>query len=68
MLETFCFTVVKWCVSKKFELIELLDAESNEIEELKNDHCRFGIDRIIEALEAHMWPNIIMKGNLHFVK
>lgn len=23
-----------------------------------------GVERIIEALEAHMWPNMVMKGML----
>ena len=25
-----------------------------------------GTERIIEALEAHLWPNMVMKGMLQF--
>ncbi|XP_031827357.1 alpha- and gamma-adaptin-binding protein p34 [Nomia melanderi] len=53
--------VIKWCLQRKFELIELnkpdTDASESDVE-----HNKYGIDRMIEALHAHMWPNMIMKG------
>lgn len=54
--------MIKWCLQKKFELIELnkpdIDAEAD------SEHNKYGIERIIEALHAHMWPNMILKGFL----
>ncbi|XP_054001225.1 alpha- and gamma-adaptin-binding protein p34-like [Hylaeus anthracinus] len=53
--------VIQWCLQKKFELIELnrpdQDASDSDFE-----HNKHGIERIVEALHAHMWPNMILKG------
>lgn len=55
--------VVKWCLHKKFEFIELNRSdEALDISEADFEHNKYGIDRIIEALHAHMWPNMILKG------
>ncbi|XP_058800624.1 alpha- and gamma-adaptin-binding protein p34-like [Phymastichus coffea] len=51
---------VEWCAQKKCELIEL---DAKEIMELEEDQSKYGIERIIEALETHMWPNINMKDS-----
>ncbi|XP_035725095.1 alpha- and gamma-adaptin-binding protein p34-like isoform X1 [Vespa mandarinia] len=53
--------VIAWCINKKFELVEL---QQNSIEKLECDseHNTYGIERIIEALHAHTWPNIVLKG------
>ncbi|XP_066583996.1 alpha- and gamma-adaptin-binding protein p34-like [Prorops nasuta] len=57
--------VMTWCLQRNFELIEM---ENTEIEN-NIDHdleCnKYGIDRIVEALHAHMWPNMILKGQEH---
>lgn len=29
-----------------------------------DDQSKYGIDRIVECLETHMWPNMTMKGKL----
>ena len=57
--------MIRWCTFYKFELIELLPSDSIEVMDFDEDHNKYGIDRIIEALEAHVWPNIIMKGLLN---
>lgn len=51
---------IEWCLEKGFELIELypgpLITDQNIIEE------KVGVDRVIEALQAHTWPNLVMKS------
>jgi hypothetical protein len=37
-----------------------------EIMELEEDQSKYGIERIIEALETHMWPNINLKS-CHYI-
>ncbi|XP_076753629.1 alpha- and gamma-adaptin-binding protein p34 isoform X1 [Xylocopa sonorina] len=53
--------VIKWCLQNRFELIELNrpDIDASEADPENN---KYGIERIIEALHAHMWPNMILKG------
>ncbi|CAL7952132.1 unnamed protein product [Xylocopa violacea] len=53
--------VIKWCLQNRFELIELNrpDVDASEADPENN---KYGIERIIEALHAHMWPNMILKG------
>ncbi|XP_076162936.1 alpha- and gamma-adaptin-binding protein p34 [Ptiloglossa arizonensis] len=53
--------VIKWCLQKKFELIEL-NRPDTDASEADLEHNKYGIERIIEALHAHMWPNMILKG------
>lgn len=57
---------LEWCALKKFELIELDQSNSNQNMDFEDDddQSKHGIDRIIECLETHMWPNMSMKGNL----
>ncbi|KAL0130414.1 hypothetical protein PUN28_002236 [Cardiocondyla obscurior] len=50
--------VLNWCVHNKFELVELEPMGDPECDEEGN---KYGIERIIEALHAHMWPNIVLK-------
>lgn len=59
-----CFLVMEWCTQKHFELIELECSDLSELEDLETEHNTFGISRIIEALHAHRWPNISLKGLL----
>ncbi|XP_076240773.1 alpha- and gamma-adaptin-binding protein p34 [Calliopsis andreniformis] len=51
--------VIKWCLQKKFELIELNRPE--DASEADSEHNKYGTERIIEALHAHMWPNMTLK-------
>lgn len=51
--------VLNWCVQNKFELVELDQTGDSESDIEGN---KYGIDRIIEALHAHTWPNIVLKG------
>ncbi|XP_043249392.1 alpha- and gamma-adaptin-binding protein p34-like [Colletes gigas] len=53
--------VIKWCLQKKFELIEL-NRPDTDVSEADLEHNKYGIERIIEALHAHTWPNMILKG------
>ncbi|XP_043519749.1 alpha- and gamma-adaptin-binding protein p34-like [Frieseomelitta varia] len=53
--------VIKWCLQNKFELIEL-NRPDVDASEADSENNKYGIERIIEALHAHMWPNMILKG------
>ncbi|KZC10765.1 Alpha- and gamma-adaptin-binding protein p34, partial [Dufourea novaeangliae] len=53
--------VIKWCLQRKFELIELNRPDS-DASESDLEHNKYGIERMVEALHAHMWPNMILKG------
>ncbi|XP_076277957.1 alpha- and gamma-adaptin-binding protein p34 [Lasioglossum baleicum] len=53
--------VTKWCLKKKFELIEL-NTPDVDTAEADLDHNKHGIERIIEALHAHMWPSMTLKA------
>jgi len=53
-------SVLNWCVHNKFELVELEQTEDLECDTEGN---KYGIERIIEALHAHTWPNIVLKGS-----
>ncbi|XP_052828098.1 alpha- and gamma-adaptin-binding protein p34-like isoform X2 [Octopus bimaculoides] len=50
-------TVLKWCVENAMELVEL-KPDLNEEEDFQES---YGISRIIQALHAHTWPNLVMK-------
>jgi len=52
-------SVLHWCLHHKFELVELEQTGNSECDTEGN---KYGIERIIEALHAHMWPNIVLKG------
>jgi len=50
-------------VNHEFELIEL-EPEEVEEDEVEDDFKESnGIKRIVEALSAHTWPRMSMKGN-----
>lgn len=58
---------VKWCVKHGFELIELKSdnvkanaCESDEENDMDNEV--HGIERIIEALQNHLWTNLVMNS------
>ncbi|XP_066259192.1 alpha- and gamma-adaptin-binding protein p34-like isoform X1 [Euwallacea similis] len=51
-----------WCLSRGFELIELYPSEipaANSEEDIIPE--KFGVNRLIEALQAHTWSNLVMK-------
>lgn len=55
---------IEWCIKKGFELIELYPL--NKIKTDKSEQIiqeKTGVERIIEALQVHMWPNLVMKEN-----
>jgi hypothetical protein len=56
-----------WCLDNSFELIELNssagDSDCSDEDDFKET---VGIQRIIEALSCHSWPNLIMKENPTF--
>ncbi len=59
--------VVKWCVENGFELIEWTPGESGKDKasgrsSLLEDDAVSGTARLVEALEAHVWPDITMKS------
>lgn len=59
----FCISVEEWCINNKYELVELETETSKTQEEEAGFSERTGIERIIEILDAHEWPNLVMKGN-----
>ncbi|KAL6445043.1 hypothetical protein ACFW04_002159 [Cataglyphis niger] len=50
--------VLNWCLHNKFELVELDQTGDSESDVEGN---KYGIERIIEALHAHTWPDIVFK-------
>lgn len=57
--------VQKWCLDNDFELVEL----EPEVKQDEDDDFQetTGIKRIIQALHAHMWPDMVLKENHHTV-
>nr|XP_033338684.1 alpha- and gamma-adaptin-binding protein p34-like [Megalopta genalis] len=53
--------VIRWCLKRKFELIEFNRPEVDTAES-DLDHNKHGIERMIEALHAHMWPSMTLKA------
>ncbi|CAN0324993.1 unnamed protein product [Lampetra planeri] len=50
----------EWCIQSAFELVELSPLEA--LDEDDDFPETTGIKRIIQALSAHVWPNLQMKG------
>ncbi|KAI5710726.1 hypothetical protein M8J75_011034 [Diaphorina citri] len=57
--------VVKWCLDNEFELVELepLDLDETGGGDEYEDDIRdvYGVERIAQALHAHVWPNLVRK-------
>ncbi|KAL0274434.1 UNVERIFIED_CONTAM: hypothetical protein PYX00_006857 [Menopon gallinae] len=52
--------VQEWCISKGYELIELEPIQDDE--DVDDDFPETtGVNRIIQAMNAHVWPNLVMK-------
>ena len=73
MLNTIFFTEIysevnrlatqTWCVDNGFELVEL-NPEVESDSDVEDDFIETtGIKRIVQALHAHTWSNLQMKGN-----
>lgn len=53
-----------WCVQNGFELVEL-NPETECDSDVEDDFPEsVGIKRVIQALGAHLWPNMVLKGRL----
>ncbi|XP_022235742.1 alpha- and gamma-adaptin-binding protein p34-like isoform X2 [Limulus polyphemus] len=54
--------VLEWCIKNGFELVELdPEDESDEEDDFKETK---GYPRILQALHAHLWPNMTTKGGI----
>ncbi|XP_054278105.1 alpha- and gamma-adaptin-binding protein p34-like [Macrosteles quadrilineatus] len=54
-------SALEWCVQHGFELVEL-DPEVDEEWEAEQDFVETtGIKRVVQALHAHVWPNLTLK-------
>ena len=52
-----------WCIDNGFELVEL-DAEIEIDSDVEDDFVETtGVSRIVQALHAHTWSNLKMRGN-----
>ncbi|XP_064390829.1 alpha- and gamma-adaptin-binding protein p34-like [Halichondria panicea] len=58
--------VLKWCVCEGMELVEWERGENPQPQDTDSDDGlppeAMGVARLSETLQAHMWPNITMKG------
>ncbi|XP_015515245.2 alpha- and gamma-adaptin-binding protein p34 [Neodiprion lecontei] len=55
--------VLEWCAQYKFELVDFNRPEAVENpDDSEDENEKHGIDRIVEALHAHTWPNMDLKG------
>lgn len=52
---------LEWCVKRGFEFVELYPSD-NTIDEQDDFKEKTGVERIIEALQAHTWSNLIMRS------
>lgn len=58
-----------WCVRNGFELVELNPIQDDEDSDVDDDFPEsVGMPRVIQALQAHLWPNLKLKGeNKYFI-
>lgn len=59
-------SLVGWCLDNGFELVELHPIESDDGSDEDDFKESFGIERIVEALSCHSWPNMVMKDKPSF--
>ncbi|KDR19806.1 alpha- and gamma-adaptin-binding protein p34-like [Zootermopsis nevadensis] len=55
-------TAQEWCVEQGFELVELNPELDTEWEAEQDFIETTGIKRVVQAMHAHLWPNLRMKG------
>lgn len=53
---------VQWCADNLFEYIEVSSTEPEVDQYLVCEEQQQGVKRVKEALEAHMWPGLMMKS------
>ena len=61
------FLVVDWCIQQKFELVELEYSNLQDTVDYEAERNAYGIERVIEALQAHTWSNMKLKGSEIFL-
>lgn len=61
----FYLTAENWCLSNGFELVELNPEEIVD-SECDDFHGAWGMARIVEALQAHSWPDLNLKQGLAY--
>ncbi|XP_034239926.1 alpha- and gamma-adaptin-binding protein p34-like [Thrips palmi] len=52
----------EWCIARGYELVEINPEKDEEWEEEQDFLETTGIPRIVQALHAHVWPDLCMKG------
>ena len=50
----------KWCITNGFELVELDPSE--EVDPDDDFPETLGLQRIVQALHAHSWPNLLLRS------
>lgn len=59
-------TVQEWCLKNEFELIEFNPEVVSDDESVEDDFQETtGSLRIFQALQAHEWPDMQLKGDFH---
>ncbi|KAF7273970.1 alpha- and gamma-adaptin-binding protein p34-like [Rhynchophorus ferrugineus] len=55
---------MSWCLKRGYEFVELYPSDQN-IQNTEEDLIpeKFGVNRVIEALQAHTWSNLVMKNS-----
>lgn len=56
------FAAQEWCIARGYELVEINPEKDEEWEEEQDFLETTGIPRIVQALHAHVWPELNMKG------
>ncbi|KAJ8949676.1 hypothetical protein NQ314_008137 [Rhamnusium bicolor] len=61
-------SAIEWCLKRGFEFIELYPTINQSEQEDEVIKEKFGVDRIIEALQTHTWSNLTMKATNKYNK
>jgi len=54
---------IEWCLKRGYEFIELYPKLEDVEDEQDIIPEKVGVDRVIEALHAHVWPNLVMNDD-----
>ena len=60
---SFFIAVIEWSRNQKFELVDMEVQNSSDIMDDDLDDNIYGVDRLVEALHTHLWPNRILKAD-----
>lgn len=53
---------IEWCLKRGFELIELYpNKKTKDRDEQDLIEEKYGVERVVEVLQTHIWSNLIMK-------